>query len=87
MDYYKYELVKESLSSEDQVIVDMYKGRRIPDKKLCFNLGDDMLLSDNDVFEIFRAFDVGFNELKKYNIIKNYKRTYDGKKIIFEFIC
>ena len=87
MDYNRYELVKQSLSSEAKVIVDMYKGRRIPDKKLCFTLDENMLLSDNDVFEIFRAFDVGFNELKKYNIIKNYKRTYDGKKIIFEFIC
>ena len=87
MDYDRYELVKQSLSSEAKVIVDMYKERRIPDKQLCFTLDDNMSLSDNDVFEIFRAFDDGFNELKKNNVINNYKRTYDGKKIIFEFMC
>ena len=46
-----------------------------------------MLLSDDDIYELFKTFDLAFQELKDNDIINNYTLKIVNKVIIFKFIC
>ena len=87
MNYKKYELINKSLSPEAQLIVEMYRNKKLPNKELHFTLEDNMLLSDDDIYELFKTFDLAFQELKDNDIINNYTLKIVNKVIIFKFIC
>ena len=85
MDIRKYELIKNSLSSEAMTIVELYKQGKIKNKKV--TLEDESEFVDDQSKKIEEEYDKAFEELKENNIIATWAKKRNGKLIEYTFDC